>query len=1419
MRRFKYLVLLFTACSVLSSCTKPTTGEDDTTSFLVELKGGTATPTPVDPRAIWKIPKSVTFTFQACLTGRASRKDIYNQNFTVENPESKEIFQVRTNEKNGCFSWKEPIPYNHFAGQSGWVTIERDVVGAGVNTGRQRVRIAVNPWAAGSQARDAGKAVVSLKSGESDFLPVKVYAMGESNLALAGDLQGNARLLVQNVKIKAIPEGEGGDWVALLVEVTMDPVVQMLDANGQTKYEEIQDGEFDLTMQVLASNVGAAMNQKVLLLGADNHTVARSVNGKLKAEFKVRQERKANQGNLELVLKVMPRSLSGNHRLAAFNGLFRFGAGTVVEDGGGSLANMCMENSQSCAYDKIVEQAKNFDALVKQGYVRGNERYIFSTLKLRFTSILPGETTTQRTVVYTATTCITDNQTGRSLANTPMVIRYIKKDDGKVDVEPEKIEKSTDESGCLSWNGQAFHKYYEPEEFFEKEVVIEKGQIEKKDESGKVVMVPSFERHLKFYLNPWDDKFTFGWDSREFTKEFFDEIRSRKKIPSRFFLSDYNYRTVRFLYNIDQFMDLEVKKWVLMGMVPQVLRYSGIINARKMVEHLRDGIYLMKVAIQKSYLDPRDNSGWLLRNNPEHQAELVNIGDKELAAKEFITTNMALVRVVDGVIVYPIEFTMRDLRLMRVRSNMVIQLETVDERLVQAYHVFRKFAIMGNGPDASNPGSPEDDLEAKLRKFKELLNQKPGQSLEDVRKELESNEIPPDLQMFEQKRQAFARSPDLTAARKDLEAKTEKIQTLVKESLVKLKSRLEAGGNIGLEPNGRSKEQNNKIISDNFELNPRFLDDLRAALSMNDFSTVALPKKEEIDLNIFTEKDSGLETRSFVGPVIFLSNAYSDSVRATDNLDEANCINESEGNKRDALARSLEQLELDVEGSKLTSKAEDALNGNRQNNAYQYNKYFGSLNNLCYASVDKLMVKEKELKKNWVNAARAASLKSNFVETFNMDFVSLTNEPLMKLKPDCHEEFKKCLEPTTKNVVSAEKLAAWINTGLEESMDLHAVAPRLQARFNGTLARSYKFNWEPAEYDKIFFERSVDSTAAICNMLANRIAENMRQSQLTKLPLQTMREKLIEKCTSEEGLVHDIKLRVEQTGKYTFLGGLNLNLNVGEGFSVGTSTGWSAGFDLVDMVGGASGLTGASLLKTATNVMKPVSVKFGTGLSSSEGTSVSESTYLVSQIAGFDVELQNYERCAAIRLSDRSVDRLMGMWGSWLTRKLGVAAIDNTSEASWNALKRGMFVCEGASRVNNKPRTVKESYFYFTQHFTEGDMLDQADLYNHPWLLGMRGMRDFSIFVTKIRAQELADLPEFLAHVTGLRKPRAKGWALEHLNAAFRNTMPTFPGFYTLLDRNEPSLDVFALEQAQKRLSKADDDKNKDIIRPKLLKP
>ena len=57
-------------------------------------------------------------------------------------------------------------------------------------------------------------------------------------------------------------------------------------------------------------------------------------------------------------------------------------------------------------------------------------------------------------------------------------------------------------------------------------------------------------------------------------------------------------------------------------------------------------------------------------------------------------------------------------------------------------------------------------------------------------------------------------------------------------------------------------------------------------------------------------------------------------------------------------------------------------------------------------------------------------------------------------------------------------------------------------------------------------------------------------------------------------------------------------------------------------------------------------------------------------------------------------------------------------EKKISEMSRGLLICSAreSDKKDPKPMAIREHYYYFTQHFTDGDMLDPANLYNHPWL-------------------------------------------------------------------------------------------------------
>src|SRR6185312_16301333 len=102
---------------------------------------------------------------------------------------------------------------------------------------------------------------------------------------------------------------------------------------------------------------------------------------------------------------------------------------------------------------------------------------------------------------------------------------------------------------------------------------------------------------------------------------------------------------------------------------------------------------------------------------------------------------------------------------------------------IEAYHVFKKYAIN------------DQDLAQKLDEFKKKL--KEGETLDQVRQDLQDQTGQKDLQAIERQRNAVGQASDIAAARKELEARVQHVQAMVREAILRLKEKLQNGGNIG----------------------------------------------------------------------------------------------------------------------------------------------------------------------------------------------------------------------------------------------------------------------------------------------------------------------------------------------------------------------------------------------------------------------------------------------------------------------------------------------------------------------------------------------------------------------------------------------------------------------------------------------
>lgn len=534
---------------------------------------------------------------------------------------------------------------------------------------------------------------------ESSILSPPMRTMG---LSLQDHREEVLRVRRQALTAQGIDE----DRVAALTQsLDLDLQLRMQGAQVIVEDSSGQRSPVDLTMSGMTFKVEAQMlatdrnsSEPQLILTNNyffDHNWKMSDDGLgLQAVIPLSIMMRPTWGNLALALKVTPVMPNTNSlpdgtgplsSIEPFEALYYLGRFDQLASTGSvnfDLSEYDLDprtGNLSFNYENYLQRADNYtewnegrvnDIAERSGVQRTFQRFEFGILNILFGRVIPGDTATDRTIAYTVETCINDAFTNRPIGPNNK-FRIITEDRG-VELP---LEATTNPNGCLNWFGLISHKYFHREDLIRK--------ISKIKFMGDESM-PEYE--LDYYINPWDEKFTFGRDSRVLLPEYLTAIKEQQKNapPSRLLITDFQYTTINFRYAIDKDLGLTVKKSVLMKIDPDVLKYNSIIYGRSGVQMLRDGVYLLKVALHKNYLDPAPRDVHH-RIETDTQTGILNYTHdrSQQAEKEYLTVKEKLVRVLGGRIITPVQFEVEDLRLMRIRSNLLLQMETIDEGLLR----------------------------------------------------------------------------------------------------------------------------------------------------------------------------------------------------------------------------------------------------------------------------------------------------------------------------------------------------------------------------------------------------------------------------------------------------------------------------------------------------------------------------------------------------------------------------------------------------------------------------------------------------------------------------------------------------------------------------------------------------------------
>ena len=687
-------------------------------------------------------------------------------------------------ENNDCIYWAVVVPFNHYADS---VNLEVNFVILSMAAPKSYIhkKVLFNPWNR-SRGGDNPEFLDITRTVVSDSLRRQPWARGEDDIykALKGDLVATPkRLEISSVAVTPLQKNRENyvsknnlgaeanqDFINeadieirrsmnrlqpldLFLNLQLSGLKIRLKNSSGTPFDDSQRmGRYRIQAQIIATDLdtrGYHIITDRKFNAADKiwSTNTMGVSALIPLSVMIRP----NWGNLQLALRVESFDVPEAEPFQALYTLGQFSDIGRSQSLSFDLSSYTRSNSpQNLDFDyaKYLASATNYEQWQKgltEGLIpteeelrrqcvqkngsekncvpmygtleRGFPRFRFNLLNVLFSRIMPGDTATDRTIQYTVDTCLVNNVT-QSSPGRGLKFEITTEDRGI----PFKLIRETDHQGCLRWFGMISHKPYHRENLVRK--------VSHLKYLGTDLGRQEFD--LDYYINPWDEKFTFGRDARALPEEYLMQIDAAQKIapPTRILITNFNYDAIGFRYVIDKFMNLTVKKSVLMAVEAKILKYNSIIWGRSGLSELRDGIYLLKVAMQKDYLDPTAPGRAISVNKRTGQRRLRTENANDSETKQFLTVKEALVRVLGGKIVTPIEFDVTDLRTLRIRAQLFIQVETIDEKLLRLAVLLdeRLTSMMGqNGaertPQVLNELADQEKIQKELEVARQAADQ------------------------------------------------------------------------------------------------------------------------------------------------------------------------------------------------------------------------------------------------------------------------------------------------------------------------------------------------------------------------------------------------------------------------------------------------------------------------------------------------------------------------------------------------------------------------------------------------------------------------------------------------------------------------------------------------------------------------
>lgn len=645
-------VLSLAACNLPSPKEKEasaqTAGASDNSeaaTFNVEAAPSRSSVLEATKEGSFALPTSKVFNLYACLKDIYYNKVISGHKFKIDET-GKEV----TTDASGCLIWSEKISYN-FLADSQYIKIDRHIRGTGIHKGVRTVSYAINPWSHGESLAP----VMDVKN--EDAIPNLVKSQKASSLALKGfsadEKQRTRSLWLEDGRLFVTEQKLTSAGVDLLVEVRGTPSIQLTKMNGEVFLRPLTAGSFKARVKLIHSYVEAG-KEIHRLLAQTAVLDAKMENGSLAIRAPIALSAIPTRGQMVLGIQLSPEN--GPEGLTAFDGIYILGDYDQIK--GSSFLKVASQVAQEQNFKidtyinaqmaEVTGHAGDKQAGAATAHNDNLDQDVYQKPKmevaqLEFKNIRVGsETTSTREVIYNVKACLRNGIDQKSArAQTFKVTKFRQNGAESSDV----LSVKTDNNSCVNWDENIKVKYFDCQRYLKGSVTIENADL-------------GMSEKLEVIINPWDNSGSVGRDLRyvDPTEKLSLDCKTESRPKTQIVMDSFNYNTLSYNYQVDNMLNLTVSKKIQLRMDPRLLMYSSLSNGRGEIEKLRDGIYLLKLAVVR---------------NRDYDSKNTYIASAE-----------KFVNVMSGQINTDITLQTQDLKALGNRNNILVEVHPVDESKV-----------------------------------------------------------------------------------------------------------------------------------------------------------------------------------------------------------------------------------------------------------------------------------------------------------------------------------------------------------------------------------------------------------------------------------------------------------------------------------------------------------------------------------------------------------------------------------------------------------------------------------------------------------------------------------------------------------------------------------------------------------------